>query len=412
LEKEAIIQAWRNASSFPGNFMVATSALGLGIDVPDIRLVVHVALPFSLVAYVQETGRAGRDGHPARAILLLTPSQRLQAARNQVTLSDPSVSEYVEAQCHRSIIDRVMDGTHDRTRCHRHEQQCSGCHMGQPIRPARAETHLLPSSQSTYPSRPPSDTDLEYSDHSDSDTAESDLSDSNALFLEAHQASRPAVGLEEHVRVKMIEDSAFAQRHLPQFLEEISHILCVLCYLSGAKGVRIHRTQDCRLLSASNGSVKGRVMEKSAAYLDVLDTLQRGTGPNKQGGLESFSGCYRCLGIPTTLCDAWVKDDRGEMVFRPKLSCQFGGLLQRVAPWSLALFPVSVSTMSDRLGLGCNVLGWGLYELVVAKKVPVLGKRIKVSNLEMSQLCYLAVQVALEAKRTGEVSKVIAQLKS
>lgn len=74
-----------------GTIMVATTAYGMGIDIPHVRFVIHLDLPNSPEAYFQEIGRAGRDGQPAKTLLLYGLQDMLQA--QQLAVSQPLSAE-------------------------------------------------------------------------------------------------------------------------------------------------------------------------------------------------------------------------------------------------------------------------------------------------------------------------------
>ena len=73
--------------------VVATNALGMGLDKPDLRFVLHAQFPGSPLHYYQEIGRAGRDGQPADVVLLFDP-QDAALQRNFIDRSKPQAQHY------------------------------------------------------------------------------------------------------------------------------------------------------------------------------------------------------------------------------------------------------------------------------------------------------------------------------
>ena len=126
-------RAQRGFSSSRTRVLVATSAFGMGVDYPDVRVIVHFQAPGSLEAYYQEAGRASRDGQPGRCVLLFGASD-LMTQRRLAELGGGSVHRREDAlaaleryahatACRQRLLCAHFTGTGDHAAC----ATCDAC---------------------------------------------------------------------------------------------------------------------------------------------------------------------------------------------------------------------------------------------------------------------------------------------
>jgi superfamily II DNA helicase RecQ len=174
--------------------IVTTSALGMGVDIPDVRCIIHIDWPFTMLNYAQESGRAGRNGLRSEAVLMVQDGKQ-RTDDNETEAERGLVTEYVGggesrvAGCRREVLDGYLDGRTDRAGCREenNEERCDVCRGidGQLEEVVEEETE--------------EESETENNDRDEMDVVETERGEMQRVFRQQEQARRgPWQTLTEH----------------------------------------------------------------------------------------------------------------------------------------------------------------------------------------------------------------------
>ena len=321
--------------------IVATSALGMGVDVPDIRCIIHIDWPFSVLDYAQESGRAGRDGLPSEAIMIVQDGDQRAAKDSQDKAEQALVRSYVgesgEARCRRAVLDGYLDRREEeRSGCKEGEERCDVC-QGE-------EAEEQDSEQAS-----------DSEEMAEEMNRESNREEMQRTFEQQQRERQGPRQTLTQQRQHEFADVEWLRRQLAQWANQ-----CAICKAAG-EGQSDHDIQRCWRAESTRVKEQIKVIGEKIKF-------------------EDWSGCFWC-GVPQEICHRWESNSSGWYQRSKDGDCQYKGvLIGSLIGIALANAEIGLQWYRRLEAMGVN--GAGLGRTVVE----YLGKKRRLETVESNQL--------------------------
>jgi RecQ family ATP-dependent DNA helicase len=280
-----------------GRVIIATSALGMGIDIPDIRCIIHIDWPFTVLDYAQESGRAGRDGLRSEAVMIVQEGEQRAAEDKQAEVEQQLVRAYVEGKdetviCRRVVLDGYLDRREkERVGCEEGEEKCDVCRRADDEEEDEEEMEEEESEEDEGGS----------SNEEDTGTVEAEREEARRVFEQQQQARRGPRQTLTQQRQQEFADMEWLRRQLAWWTKR-----CGICEVAG-EGQSGHDVRRCWRPESRQAKEMIKAVEEKMRF-------------------EEYSGCFWC-GVPQEVCNRWEDNGRGRYQRAEGRDCQYRGVL-------------------------------------------------------------------------------------
>jgi superfamily II DNA helicase RecQ len=267
--------------------VVATSALGMGVDIPDIRLIVHADEPRNMLDYAQESGRAGRDGLVSRVVVVRWERGVENGERDEL------VRRFMDGdrECRRVVMSEYMDGAFGRVECEDGEERCDVC----------MERWRALGMVEEVVDEQMMDEQVVDEQVIDEQVVDERQVQQERVEFRRHDQERRSGGrriLEQRQNVWMGREQI--ERELARWKG-----VCVVCMAEGRENM--HSISQCK-------EEKGKMAENERQIAQ------------RRIRFDAYSACFKC-GVPQDICERFEDNGCGGFRMKDGVSCQYFGVV-------------------------------------------------------------------------------------